>query len=345
LEAAIQLPQHGAKTREENSMKSNYSVVLLACTFMSGLAIAGSTHAEDGYPSRQIRLIVPSLPGGNEDFVARKVATILSQRLGQPIVVENNTGADGAIGTTMIAQAKPDGYTIGIGTPGTLSTNKLLQPDLPYDPKTDFEAITMAIHTPEILVINPSLPVKTVAELISYAKAHPGELKVGNGGLGSSQFVASMLFQKLTGTKMVEVAYKSGAAPVPDLVAGRIQVFMTGPLALLPFIKSGQLRALGVGADERLTELPDVPTLKEAGVDGFDFSSWYGFVAPKGTPEDIVDKLNQNIVDILTKDPVKTDLNKIDDIIAADTPDHFHQMIEEEFKIDSAVLAKAPSEN
>jgi tripartite-type tricarboxylate transporter receptor subunit TctC len=324
-------------------MTSKLSAVLFASAAIGGLAIAGTSHAEEGYPTRQIRLIVPSLPGGNEDFVARKVATLLSQRLKQPIVVENNTGADGAIGTTMIAKAKPDGYTLGIGTPGTLSTNKLLQPDLPYDPKTDFEPITMAIHTPEILVVNPSLPVKSVSELIAYAKAHPGELKVGNGGLGSSQFVASMLFQKLTGTKMVEVAYKSGAAPVPDLVAGRIQVFMTGPLALLPFIKSGQLRPLGVGADQRLGELPDVPTLKEAGLDGFNFSSWYGFVAPKGTPRDIIDTLNKNIVDILTNDPVKTDFNKIDDIIAADTPDHFHQAIEDEFKIDSAVLAKTPS--
>lgn len=320
-------------------LRSSYSAALAACVAILGLTAASGAFAAD-YPSHQIKLIVPSSPGGNEDFVARKVATLLSAEIGQPIVVQNNDGADGAIGTNMIAHANPDGYTIGIGTPGTLSTNKLLQPDLPYDPKTDFEPITMAIHTPEILVVNPKLPVKTLGDLIAYAKAHPGELKVGNGGLGSSQYIASMLFQKLTGTKMVEIAYKSGAAPVPDLVAGRIQVFITGPLALLPFIKSGQVKALGVGADDRLGELPDVPTFKQGGLDGFDFSSWYGFVAPKGTPSDIVDMLNKRIVGILTKDPTKSDFDKIDDIIVADTPDQFHQAIEDEFKIDSAVLGK-----
>jgi tripartite-type tricarboxylate transporter receptor subunit TctC len=294
----------------------------------------------DNYPSRPIHLIVPSTPGGNEDFVARKVASLLGQKLGQSIIVENNAGADGSIGTNMIAKATPDGYTIGIGTPGTLSTNMLLQPDLPYNPKTDFEPITMAIRTPEVLVVNPKFPAKTLAELIAYAKAHPGQVTVGNGGLGSSQYVASMLLQKLTGTKLREVAYKSGAAPLPDLISGRVQVYMTGPLALLPFIKNGQLRALAVGAPERLGALPDVPTMKEAGLDGFDFASWYGFVAPKGTPPEIIQKLNQAIVAILNSDPVKADLEKLSDYDVANSPEEFRKNIEEEFKIDAEVLGK-----
>lgn len=316
-------------------------VSLLANTVILAGGLAAFSVRADTYPSHPIRMIVPSLSGGVQDVLARKVGAELTERLGQRVIVENHAGANGAIGTNLIAKARPDGYTIGVGTPGTQSTDTLLQPDLPYDPATDIQPITLAIRTPVVLVVNAKFPARTVKEFIAYAKAHPNTVTVANGGLGSSQFISARLFEKLTGVQLVEVAYQGGAAPLPDLVSGRVSAYLNSPLDIMPFIRNGQLRALAVGAPERLAALPNVPTLQEEGVQGFNFSAWYGFVAPKGIPAAVLDTLHTNIVAIMKSAEVKAMMAKLDYEIVADTPAEFHNEIRHEVEIDNSVLRKA----
>ncbi|MBV6307167.1 tripartite tricarboxylate transporter substrate binding protein [Candidimonas humi] len=286
-------------------------------------------------------MIVPSTSGGLQDVLARKIGEGLTRRLGQPVIVENHAGANGAIGTNLIAKAVPDGYTIGMATPGTLSTDTLLQPNLPYDPARDIQPLTLAIRTPVVLVVNAKFPAKSVKDFVAYAKAHPNTVTVANGGLGSSQFVSARLFEKLAGVKLVEVAYQGGAAAMPDLVSGRVSAYLNSPLDIMPFIRSGQLRALAVGSPERLAALPHVPTLREEGIEGFDFSAWYGLVAPKGIPAPVLKTLNENIVAIMKSPDVRAMMAKMDYEIVADTPEQFRDEIKKEVAIDSSVLQKA----
>ncbi len=316
-----------------------YKAWLLA-TALLGLAPAGGAARAETYPSHPIRLIVPFSAGGVSDLVARQVGAELTKRFGQPVVVENRAGGDGIIGATVVAKAPPDGYTIGLATPGTQSTNMLLQPDLAYNPATDFDPITMAVRTPVVMVINPKIPARTVSEFVAYAKAHPNGLSFASGGIGSSQHLSGALFQSLTGIEMTHVPYKGGAGPITDLISGRVSMFMTSPFTVISFIRNGQLRALAVGSQARLPDLPDVPTLAEAGVKGFDYSSWYGFVAPKGLPPDVLKTLNTNIVDILNKDPVKAAMLRVDYLIVADTPDQFRAEIAKEMAVDRRILKK-----
>lgn len=317
------------------------SKTLRAVAVFIGMALSITAARADTYPSRPIRLLVPSLPGGVQDLLARKVGAELTKTLNQPVIVENHAGADGAIGANLIAKSAPDGYVIGMGTPGTLSTDKLVQPELPYNPATDLEPITLAIRTPVVLVVNADFPAKSVSEFVAYAKAHPNTVTVANGGLGSSQFISARLFQKLTGVQLVEVPYQSGAAPLPDLISGRVAAYLNSPSDIMPFIRSGQLRALAVGASKRLAALPNVPTFQEEGIQGFAFSAWYGFVAPKGLPPAILKTLNMNIVKIMTSQSLKDIMSKLDYEVVADSPEQFRDEIRKEVTIDSSVLQAA----
>jgi tripartite-type tricarboxylate transporter receptor subunit TctC len=316
---------------------------LFFCACMLGASIASSVAGAADYPDRPIRLLVPSLPGGVQDLLARKVGAELTKRFGQQVVVENHAGANGAIATSLIARARPDGYVIGIGTPGTLSTNTLVQPDLLYSPTKDIQPITLAIRTPVVLVVSTNFPAQTVAEFISYAKAHPNTVTVANGGLGSSQFISAKVFQNLTGVQLVDVPYQSGAAPMPDLISGRVAAYLNSPLDIMPFIRNGKVRALAVGAPERLAVLPNVPTLQEEGVHGFNFSAWYGFVAPKNISPAVLSTLNTNIVAIMKSQEVRDFMTKLDYDVVADSPTEFRDEIAREYALDSSVLKKASS--
>ena len=252
-----------------------------------------------GYPARAVRIIAPFPPGGGLDIVARALGQKLSPVLKQPVIIDNRSGADGMIGSEQVARAAPDGYTLLISSTGPMVINPALNAKMPYDTRKDFAPITLVVVQPMFLVVHPSLPVKTVKELIALARARPGQLNYASGGVGNGAHLAGEIFKTLTSIDIVHVPYKGAAPAVVDLLAGQAHMMVNSVSVFLPHINAGKLRALAVGAPHRLALLPNVPTMSEAGVEGFDASSWYGFFAPAGTPKDIVGRLNAESAKIL----------------------------------------------
>jgi tripartite-type tricarboxylate transporter receptor subunit TctC len=255
---------------------------------------ANAAHAQT-YPSRPIRLIVPFPPGGGNDILARTVGQRLTEVIGQQIVVDNRAGAGGVIGATTAAQAVPDGYTLFLGSVGNLAHNPALKENLPYNPVRDFAPVNLLATSSFILLVNPSVPAKSVQDLIALAKASPGKLDYASSGSGSSLHMAMELFRAATGIDMLHVPYKGANAMMVDLVSGRVHVVFTTMPPALPHVKSGKLRALGVSTAKRAAATPDVPTIAESGVPGFDVSNWQGITAPLKTPQPIVHKLNRDL--------------------------------------------------
>ena len=273
-------------------------------SFLSALLGLGSLLAVTAwaqtptYPTKPIRLVVPFTPGGSTDILARTIGQKLTEAWGQPVVIDNVPGAGGSIGADKVAKAPADGYTLLMGHIGTLAITPSIYPQLPYDPIKSFEPVAWVARVPNVLVVHPSLPVKSVRELVSYAKAHPGRINFGSGGNGSAAHVAMEYFKLRSQTFMVHVPYRGAAPAVGDTVAGQTQLIFTGAPALMPMIKSGRLRALAVSSPKRIGMLPDVPTVAESGLPelaGFEADQWYGIVAPAGTPTAIVQKLNTQI--------------------------------------------------
>ncbi len=261
----------------------------------------------DNYPSKPIGVIVPFSAGAGTDFIARTIGQKLSEAWKQPVVVENRVGAGGVTGANIVAKAKPDGYTLVMGTIGTHSVNHSLYKNMPYDTLKDFTPIIHVGSASLVLFVHSSLPVHSMKELIAYAKAHPGKLDYATGGIGSSQHLPMELFKVMTGIDMLPIHYKGGAPAYLDLVAGRVPVMLNVTESiLLAGVKSGTLRALAVGDTKRTPSLPDVPTFEEAGVPGYQASAWQAVFAPAGTPADIVTKLNREINQILTMPDVQT---------------------------------------
>jgi tripartite-type tricarboxylate transporter receptor subunit TctC len=254
--------------------------------------------AQDIYPSKPIRLVVTYPPGGSNDMVARLVGQKLSVSLGQPILVDNRPGASGNIGMDYVAKAPKDGYTLLLAHAG-LASNAHMFAKLPFDPLKDIAPIIRIADQPNVLVINPKWPFKNVGELVAYAKANPGKLSVGTSGVGGPQDVAARRFMQMTGTDMLNVAYKGGAPALADLLGGQIDLmFETSPTAV-PYAKSGKLKALAVTGDKRLSTMADVPTVAEAGVAGYKAVAWVGLAAPAGTPPAIIAKLNAQVQSLL----------------------------------------------
>ncbi len=264
----------------------------LAAT-MSGAA--GSVSAQPAYPSRNITFIVPFTPGGSTDILARLLGQRFQDSMKSSVIIENRPGAVGGTGSTALARAEPDGYTIGMGHIGTLGVNPSLYPKLQYDPIKSFAHVSMLAKVHNIMVIHPSVPAKDVKEFIAYAKANPGKLNYGSGGLGSAAHIATEAFGLETGTQFVHVPYRGTGPAVADLLSGQIQLMMTGAPAVLQHVQGGKLRALGTASLTRLPSAKDIPTLSEAGVPGFEATQWYGVIAPANTPEAIVTKLNEEI--------------------------------------------------
>ncbi|HZE10789.1 MAG TPA: tripartite tricarboxylate transporter substrate binding protein [Burkholderiales bacterium] len=264
------------------------ALVLLLSALLSAAAAAQ-------YPARPVRFIVPSAVGGGTDIIARAISLKLSESLGQQFVVENRPGAGQMIGIELAAKAPADGYTILMAA-STLAINPIMYKKVPYDPVRDFAPITQAATLPNVLVVHPSLPVKSVAELIAYAKAHPGQLNFASAGIGTSPQMSIELFKSMAGIDMVHIPYKGTAPGVVDLLAGQVLVMAPNLLTALPHIKSGKLRALAVTSAKRTEALPEVPTVAEAGVPGYDSTQWYGVLAPAGTPPQIVARLHDGIV-------------------------------------------------
>ena len=266
--------------------------------------VCAAAYATD-YPDRPIRLIVPFAAGGGNDTVARLVGQKLERELGQPVVVDNRPGAGGIVGAEAAARAAPDGYTLFLGGVGSHAINPNLHANLGYDPIRDFQPISLIASAPLVLVVHPSVPARSVRELVALAKAQPGKLNYASNGNGSSSHLAAAMFASMTGTDMVHVPYKGLAPALTDLLSGQVQLMFSSVVAILPQVKAGKLRAIAVSSRERMALLPDLPTVAEAGVPGYQSSSWYGILAPGGTPADVVSRLNGALVSIVAQADVK----------------------------------------
>ena len=293
------------------------------------------------FPTKPIRIIVPYAPGGTTDMLARVVGKHMSDSLGQSVIVENKPGANGMLGSSMVAKSAPDGYTLGIATPGNHAANASLYKEVPYDTIKDFTAVSQAVASPMILVAHPSLGVKTVAELIAKAKAEPGTIIYASGGTGSSMHLAMEQFAKIAGIEMVHVPYKGSGNSYIDLLSGRVSLLMDISPQALPRVRSGELIALGTASETRLPELPDVPTIDEAGVTGYRAGSWYGFVGPAGIPKDTLTKLNSAINAALRDPATEKQLKDAGLQVVAGTPEEFQSFIEAEVKKSAQIIRDA----
>ena len=276
-------------------------------TLVAGAAMLAAlpVQAQGKYPERPIMFVVPFPPGGPTDAMGRILATELTKELGQSVVVENKAGAGGNIGADAVSRANPDGYTIMFGTSGPLAINHSLYKGLKYDPRTSFEPIVYVGYLPNILVVRPDLGANNVQELITKEKAKPGTLNYASSGNGASSHLAGVLFNGLAGTQLVHVPYKGTGPALNDLLAGQVDMTFTDMLTAMPYIKAGKVKALGVATAKRSSALPDIPTIAEQGVKGYDVSVFFGVVAPKGTPPDRIKVLNEAFVRALAAPKVK----------------------------------------
>ena len=265
------------------------------------VALSFNLQAQD-WPNKPIRYIVPFAPGGATDMLGRMVAVGLSSRLGQSVVVDNKAGQGGSVGSAELAKSKPDGYTIGGGTISSHALNVALYPKLSYDPQKDFAPITLLAALPNVLVVHPSLNVKSVAELVALLKANPNKYSFGSAGNGTSQHISGEMFKLATGTQIQHVPYRGSGPMMIDLLAGTIQLSFENSNTALPQATSGKLRALAVTSAKRSKAAPEIPTMQEAGIAGYDLSSWQAFYAPAGTPAAIVNRLQAEVAEIL-KEP------------------------------------------
>ena len=289
-------------------------------------------------------MIVPFAAGGAADAVARIVGKRIGETLGQPIVVEDRGGGGGVIGTEIVKNADPDGYTLLLGQSGPISINPGIYTKLSYDPEKDFVPISMTTAYPYVLVVNPSLGVKTVAELVALAKRKPGELNYGTAGVGVSNHLCTELFDNKAGIKMTHVPYRGTSLAVGDLIAGQVQVVFADPVSALSQVRGGALIALAVTSKERSPVAPEVPTIAESGYPGFDAVAWHGFMAPAGTPKPIIDKLNAAIVDAL-KDPQTVKLIEAQAMqIVGSSPQAFADFIKQDIVLWKGVAQEAKVE-
>ena len=307
------------------SLRPAFIAAVLALALTPPMA----AHAQQGYPSKLIKIIVPTAPGGGNDAMARIVASKLQDRWKSPVIVENKAGANGAIASEFVARAAPDGYTILFGYIATHGINPGLS-KVPYDPIKDFEPVAEIAEAQGVLVVNPKVEAKTVKELIALAKAKPGAMSYASAGNGTAPHIAGELFKKQAGVDLIHVPYKGSGPAMTDTLAGTTQIMFPSLVAAAGHIKSGKLRALAVTGSKRSPLFPQLPTIAEGGVAGFEITQWYGFFAPAKTPKDIVDKLNKEIVAIM-KDPdtAKKFADQGADIVTG-SPEDFGKLVQSE---------------
>ena len=290
-------------------------------------ALASAPAFAQSFPSRPVNLVVPFPPGGGTDTGARILAEQLSKRWGQPVVVENKGGAAGQIGADSVAKAKPDSYTLLLGNIGTQAINPSLYAKLPYDADKAFAPVSLVAELPLAMMVNPALPAKTASEFITLAKSKPGQLSYSSSGAGSAPHLAAEIFKDQTGTFVLHVPYRGGGPAIADLLAGHVQLSFMTVLEASGHIKGGKLRALAVTGDKRVQALPDVPTLAESVVPGFNAISWIGLLAPAGTPPDVVDKIAADVRAVLADDAVKARITALGGVPRATTPQEFGKLI------------------
>ncbi len=304
----------------------------MACLITAPLAQAQAPATGSAWPAKPLRWISPFAPGGGADITSRIIAQKLGPALNQQVLVDNRGGAGGNIGVDMAAKSPPDGYTLVLGTIGPIAINVSLYKKLPFDPVKDLAPITQAANALNVLVVHPSLPAKTVKEVIAIARARPGELSFGSSGPGATDHLAGELFKTLTGVNMVHVPYKGGAPAMLDLMAGQVQTVFSTVSTAIGAIKGGKVRAIAMTGDKRFELMPDLPTIAEAGVPGFEVRNWYGVFVPAGTPKDIVTRLHGELVKILQLSDVKSKLLESGIETLHSTPEQFAAYIQAETK-------------
>jgi tripartite-type tricarboxylate transporter receptor subunit TctC len=310
----------------------------LACL---GLVLAqGFVRAQEAYPARPIRFILPFPPGGGTDILGRIISERLSASLGQPVVIENRGGAGGNVGAEAAAKSAPDGYTIVLVAP-SLAISPSLYSKLNYDPVKDFAPVSLVATVPNVMITHPSVPARTLAEFIALAKTKPGRMNFGSGGNGTSNHLAGELFNIVAGVKLVHVPYKGVNLAMNDVLSGEVQLVVIGVPAASPHIKAGKLRALALIAPRRSPAIPEVPTVAEAGLPGFEVTTWYGVLAPAGTPRPIVTRLNAELVRIMHAPELKERLAALATDPATGTPEEFADYIKREIEKWGEVVRQA----
>ena len=301
-----------------------------AAAFLAALSVVGSptAFAQSGYPTKLVRIVVPTATGGPGDTVARLIAPPLSEKLGRPVVVENRTGAGTMIGGELVAKAAPDGHTLLMGL-STLATNPTAYKKLPYDAQRDFAPVTQAVAMANLLAIHPSVPAKNVRDFIALARARPGEILYGSSGIGTNPHLTIELFASMAGIRLTHVPYKSSTSMI-DVIAGQIALTSSPLLLSLPHARAGRLRALGVTGAARVSIAPEIPTVAENGLPGFESVQWYGLLAPAGTPRDIVERLQRETAAILRGPEVKNRLAADGADVVAGTPEAFAALLKSE---------------
>jgi tripartite-type tricarboxylate transporter receptor subunit TctC len=312
--------------------------LLLGLALLSGLA--PGAWAQSGYPAKPLRIVVPFAAGGAVDTVARVVGERLSQQLGQPVVVDNKPGANANIGADAVAKAAPDGYTLLVAANG-LATNMALYPSLPFNTLRDFAPVSRLGYAPLVLVTAPSQPFKTPQELLAWGKAHPGQLTYGSAGNGSSGHLAGELLASAAHVDALHVPYKGGAPALVDLIAGRTSFMLLNPLEVLPHLQSQRLRALATSGGQRIALLPELPTLAESGLPGYEATVWWGLLAPAGTPREIVARLNAETLKALADPAVRERLTALGAVITPSTPEQFGAFLRAEIDKWAAVIKAA----
>jgi tripartite-type tricarboxylate transporter receptor subunit TctC len=278
--------------------------------FLAFFILVGAANAAwaQSWPSRPLRLVIPFAPGGGADIAGRVIGQELSDVLKQPVIIENRAGAGGTIAPNNVAKSPADGYSLVLGHLGGIAIAPHLYKDLPFDPINDIAPVTLVVNGLSVLVVNPDLPVKTVGELMAYAKANPNQLSFSSAGSGTDTHLAGELFKSMTGTSMVHIPYKGGAPALVDLIAGRVQLSFASVATTISAIQTGKLRAIAMTGKNRFEGLPGVPTVAESGVPGYEINNWYGIFVPANTPLDIIQRLNAETIKILKKPDVHAKL-------------------------------------
>ena len=309
-----------------NPLRRTLAILPAIALSLATLAAVGFANAQ-AFPQKPVRLVVPFPPGGPIDTVARAIAQKLTEAWGQTVVVDNRPGAGGNIGADLVAKAAPDGYTVVMGALSTHAVNPSLYPKMPYDAAKDFAPISLVAVTPNVLVVNPSLPVATAREFIAYARANPGKLAFGSGSNGSAGHLAGELFKVDAGVDMLHVPFKGAAPAMQALLAGDTQLMFDNLASATAQVKAGKLKALAVTTARRSKLAPDLPTLAEAGLPGFDISTWFGLLAPAGTPADVVARWNAEVTRILNSTEMRERMTALGAEPAPDTPAEFARFI------------------
>jgi len=309
---------------------ANHYLILFLSTSMWCASVVSAQNSTDKYPDRPIRLIVPFGPGAGVDVVGRVVGQKLTESLGQAVVIDNRAGAGGTLGASIAAKATPDGYTLVMGSIGSLGTSKGLYKDLPYDPIKDFAPITLAARAPSGLLVHAGLPIKTISDLVTYAKANPGKLNAASAGNGSPSHLAVEMFNSSGGVQIVHIPYKGPAQALQAVASGEAQVQIQSLLSAMPHIQAGRMRLIGTTGTTRSSQAPDTPTVSEAALPGFAVYTWFGMLAPAGTPQSIVNRLNVDIVAVLNQADVRKILVSQGAEVVGNKPEEFASFIKQE---------------